>query len=145
MTVDLGLYIPDDIETLIIAHLWPLRLPDPKRHVGSFRDATKDGLPFVLVTHVTGTEDPSLSLADPVVSVHTLCDKALGATAARDEAQKTHRRMLLLTQGGQITVGSRTAGIDYLDVVEAPHWEFYSDQILRKVGRYRLGLPYAPA
>jgi hypothetical protein len=131
-------YAPEDIETALVAHLSPLRRCGFERQAG-------DPLPFTLVSHVTGTESANEGYADPVVSVHTLCDKGLGAPAARDEATKTHRRMLELLIDPRITIGTRTMAVQYVEVVEPPRWEFFSDNILRKVGRYRLGLPYVPA
>ena len=44
-----------------------------------------------------------------------------------------------------IVIGNRTIAVQYVEVVEQPRWEFFSDNVLRKVGRYRLGLPYVPA
>lgn len=139
MTVPLGGYAPEDIETLIVAHLKPLRRTDIERKPG-------DPLPFTLVNHIAGTESAGEGTADPVISVHTLCDKAAGAPAARDEATRTHRRMLSLLVDPRIALsGGRVAAVSYLEVVEQPRWEYYSDTILRKVGRYRLGLPYVAA
>lgn len=137
MTAELLAYAPEDIETAIVAWLTPLRRSGWERKAG-------DPLPFTLVNHITGTESASEGYADPVVSVHTFCDKTLGAPAARDECDKTHRRMLLLMTKPQITVGNRLVAVQYVEVVpgEQPRWEFYSDNILRKVGRYRIGLPY---
>lgn len=131
-------YAPEDIETALVAHLSPLRRAGFKREAG-------DPLPFTLVSHITGTESANEGYADPVVSVHTLCDKTLGAPAARDEATKTHRRMLSLITSPQITIGARMIAVQYVEVVEQPRWEWFSDNILRKVGRYKVGLPYVPA
>ena len=128
-------YAPEDIETALVAHLTSLRRC-------GFARAAGDPLPFTLVNHITGTESAGEGVADPVVSIHTLCDKALGAPAARDEATKTHRRMLALMVDPTITIGARTIAVQYIEVVEQPRWEYYSDAILRKVGRYRIGLPY---
>ena len=139
MTVPLGNYAPEDIETLIVAHLKPLRRCDIERKPG-------DPLPFTLVNHIAGTESTNEGTADPVISVHTLCDKVTGAPAARDEATRTHRRMLsLLVDPTIVLSGGRLVAVQYLDVVEQPRWEYYSDTILRKVGRYRIGLPYVAA
>jgi hypothetical protein len=139
MTVPLAAYSPEDIETLLVAHLSPLRRCGFERKPG-------DPLPFTLVTHITGTESAQEGTADPVVSVHTLYDKTAGAPAARDEATRTHRRMLsLLVDPTIVLSGGRLVAVQYLDVVEQPRWEYYSDTILRKVGRYRLGLPYVAA
>lgn len=128
-------YAPEDIETALVAHLTPLRRAGFTREAG-------DPLPFTLITHITGTESANEGYADPVVSVHTLCDKTIGAPAARDEATKTHCRMLALLLDPTIVIGTRTVAVQYLEVVEQPRWEFFSDNVLRKVGRYRIGLPY---
>ncbi|WP_293308886.1 hypothetical protein [Mycolicibacterium sp.] len=139
MTAALYPYRAEDIETLIVAHLSPLGRSGFERHPG-------DPLPFRLVCHITGAESADEGTADPVVSVHTLCDKSLGAPAARDAATATHRRMVSLIIDPQITLtGGRIVAVQYLEVVESPRWEFYSDTILRKVGRYRIGLPYVAA
>lgn len=137
MTAELSVYAPEDIETALVAWMTPLRRSGFERKAG-------DPLPFTLINHVTGTESAQMGIADPVVSVHTFCDKAAGAVAARDECANTHRRMLLLSTKPQITVGSRVVAVQYIEVVpgEQPHWEYYSDTVLRKVGRYRIGLPY---
>lgn len=137
-TPPLFAYAPEDIETALVAHLMPLRRCGFERKPG-------DPLPFTLVNHITGTESAGEGYADPVVSVHTLCDKALSAPAARDEALNTHRRMLALISDPTITIGARTVAVQYVEVVEQPRWEYFSDSILRKVGRYRLGLPYVAA
>lgn len=134
-TPPLYAYAPQDIETALVAHLTSLRRC-------GFARAAGDPLPFTLVNHITGTESAGEGYADPVVSVHTMCDKTLGATVARDEATKTHRRMLQLITDPTITIGARTVAVQYVEVVEQPRWEFFSDTILRKVGRYRLGIPY---
>lgn len=137
-TPPLYAYAPEDIETALVAHLTPLRRCGFTRVAG-------DPLPFTLVSHITGTESAGEGYADPVVSIHTLCDKAAGAIAARDEATTTHRRMLQLMIDPTIMIGARMVAVQYIEVVEQPRWEFFSDTILRKVGRYRLGLPYVAA
>ena len=131
----------EDAEELMAAWLAPLRRSGSARQIG-------DPLPFTLITAITGTEDPDLEIADPVVSIHTLCDKALGWGAAKDEAQKTSRRMHELARyRDTITLnGGRAAEVDYVTVFQSPIWVPYEDtQILRKVGRYTLGLSYVPA
>jgi len=141
MTADLLFECAEDAEELIIAWMAPLRRSGSARETG-------DPLPFTIVTQVTGPELPDLGLADPVVSVHTLCDKALGWGAAKNEAKRTHRRMLQLARyGDPITLnGGRQASVDYVTVFESPIWVLYEDtQILRKVGRYTIGLSYVPA
>ena len=131
---------PDDVEEIIVSWLAGLRDTAKTRRAG-------DPLPFTLVTHIAGSEDECLSTADPVVSVHTLCDKAGGESAAAIEANKTHRRMLLLArylEDVELSDG-RFATIDYVSVFESPRWiDYGDDQILRKVGRYTIGIVVHP-
>lgn len=132
---------PDDAEEVVIAWLTPLRRSAQTRRSG-------DPLPFTLVTCVAGTECEEEFYADDVVSVHTLCDKALGEDNAKDEADATHQRMLLLARylPDVLLTDGRIATLDYVKVFQRPRWEPYGDdQILRKVGRYTLGLSYVTA
>ena len=141
MTAELLNEAPDDAEEVVIAWLTPLRRTAQTRRSG-------EPLPFTLVSHIAGEECPEEFYADDVVSVHTLCDKALGEDAAKDEAEATHRRMLLLARylPDVVLTDGRIATLDYVDVFARPRWEPYGDdQILRKVGRYRLGLSYVTA
>lgn len=147
MTIDVsGLLLPDwesptDLEEIIVAWLQPLRYTAIARQVD-------DPLPMALVTEVTGDEDDIIGIADPVVSVHTLCDRTLGYAAAKNEARNTHRRMLLLGRYlDAITLkDGRQAGVDYVSVFQRPRWVPYEDtQVLRKVGRYACGLSYVSA
>ena len=128
----------EDIEELVVAWLTPLRNSGVAFQVG-------DLLPFTLVTHVAGTESPDPGYADPVVSVHTLCAKALGYGVAKTQADQTHRRMLQLARHSDIIplAGARNAGVDYITVTQSPLWVPYEDNlILRKVARYQIGLSY---
>jgi hypothetical protein len=129
---------PDDAEELVIAWMQPVRPSAMER-------LTTDPLPFTLVTHIAGTEDTDMSTAEPVVSVHTLCDRNLGLVAAKNECKTTHSRMLRLAKhiDGIVLTSGRTAYVDYVDVTESPRWEPYGDdQILQKIGRYALGLTF---
>lgn len=129
-----------DAEALVVAWLSGLRRSGSARQAG-------DPLPFTLITHITGAEDADLGLAEPVVSVHTLAAKSLGWGNAKNEAQQTHLAMLELARyRDTITLANGTpAEIDYLSVFQAPIWVPYEDaQILRKVGRYTIGLSYIP-
>lgn len=154
-------YAPEDIETALVAYLGacldcqhPASWHKPVCTCGcvkarvwrcGFERKTTDPLPFRLITQITGTESVGENTADVVVSIHTLCDKAQGATAARDEAKLTHRRMLKLITEPAIIIGTRTIAVQYLEVVEQPTWQYYAENVLRKVGRYRIGLPYLAA
>lgn len=134
----------EDVEELVVAWLTPLGRTSVTRKTG-------DTLPFRLVTHIAGSEDPDMELASPIVSVHTLCERNTdgvpdtGWESARDEAKLTHRRMLELGRYRDTIALSdgREAAIDFLTVTESPRWEPFGDeQILRKVGRYQIGLSY---
>ena len=139
MTVALFEQCCEDAEELVIAWLTPLRRAARDRKTG-------DPLPFTLVTQaIPGTENEEIGIAEAIVSVHTLCDKALGRAAAKDESKLTHRRMLELARGlDTITLnGGRPACVEYCTIFQPPIWVAYEDtQIYRKVGRYKLGLSY---
>lgn len=131
MTAELLDVGPGDLETLVVAWLLPLRRSANTRKAG-------DPLPFTLVQQVAGKENLEESSADQVVQVDTLCDKSLGEDAARDEKDKTHRRMLLL---GRYLESDGT--VDYMNVFESPRRESYgNDQIIRYVARYQFGQTY---
>jgi len=138
-TVELNDYHPNDIEEMVVAWLTPLRRSGVAREVG-------DPLPFTMVRHLTGPEDIETQCADPVVSIHTLCDRNLGWGAAKREAAKTHDRMTWWGRYHDSVILPSTnaeAVIDYVRVFESPIWVVYADlQILRKVGRYQIGLTY---
>lgn len=128
---------PDDVEEVLIAWLSGLGPTAVSRR-------PKDPLPFRLVRNLGGDELFEIGLSDPLVTVRTLCDKRFGEDAAADECDHTHRRVLLLGHELGVTLsGGRTAAIDYIRVVEAPHWiDFPDEQVLCKLARYQLGLTY---
>ena len=131
---------PGDVEEVVVAWQMPLRRAGVAR-------TPDDPLPFTLVNHIAGTENVDEGTADPVVSVHTLCDRTLGFGVAALECSHTHSRMLRLARHlDDITLtGGAVVSIDYLIVVESPIWQPYEDnQIIRKVGRYQIGLCYTP-
>lgn len=129
----------ESVEQILIAYLSPQRRTAVARLVD-------DPLPFTIVHHITGIEDPQVGTADPVVSVQVLSDKALGWDLAEANAQQTHDALLYLARNLDTGPTSGYGSIDYIKVVEAPIWVEYEDtQILRKVGRYRIGLSYVPA
>jgi hypothetical protein len=135
----LGASAPD-VEWVIAAWLAPLGRAGNAYRVG-------DPLPFRLISRITGTEDVFCGLDDPVISVHTLCDKLLGYQAASTEATKTHQAMLELGRYlDDITMPDNTVvSIDYLKVFMSPIWLRFEDvMILRKVGRYTIGTTYNP-
>lgn len=138
MSIDLLYEAPEDDETIVVQWLSSLRRTGITRRSG-------DELPFTLVRHVAGSENVDVGTADSIVSVHTLCDRADGEVAARNEAKLTHRRMLELARTLPVFAlpDGRNVGVDYVAVSESPLWEPFGDeQILRKVGRYLIGLMY---
>lgn len=140
MTVELFDHAPPDVETLVVAWLAPLGSAAVERK-------TNAPLPFRLVSAVAASEDADLEVGEWVVSVHTLCARSQGRVAARDEAADTHRRMLALDRWREtIELADGDDGwVDYCNVVEPQMWQPYGDdQILRKVGRYAIGLSYLP-
>lgn len=132
----------DDAETVFVSWLSPLYAAG---HVAN-RRLSGDPLPFVIVNHLDSNECQEESISDALVSVHILTHKAAGDVASRDEANKVHRRLLLLARYLEDVdlAGGRKATIDFLDAPNRPKREDYGDeQILRRVGRYNLGLSYA--
>jgi hypothetical protein len=141
VTVYLADQWAEDAEEVVIAWLTPLRRSALER-------LSTDVLPFTLVAHVAGSENIDEGTAAPIVSVHTLVSRSVGRTGLKNESRTTHQRMLrLATHCDTITlVDGRKVGVDYVDVVESPIVVSYDDdQILRKVGRYEIGLTYVPA
>lgn len=130
---------PDDIEAALVAYFSTIRRSSTVWETG-------DGLPFTIITLLTGTEDPEIGFADPVVQLDTLVDKSLGSVNARNEAETTHQRMLYLARYlPGITMSGRIFGADYVKVTEMQHWLPFGDpSILRKVGRYQIGIGYVP-
>lgn len=134
---------PDDAETIVISWLKPM-LADG--HVANVRRAG-DPLPFYLVNNLDTNETVEISAADALVSVHVLVHRAAGEVALRDEANRMHRRMLLLARWLEDVdlAAGRIATIDSVSVAKAPNKTepYGDDQILRRIGRYGIGLPYA--
>lgn len=133
----------DDAETVFVSWLTPLY--DTPSHVANTR-RSGDPLPFVLVNHLDSNESVEESTSDALVSVHILTHKSAGEVASRDEADRVHRRILLLARYLEDVdlAGGRTATIDFVSVFKRPRREPYGDdQILRRLGRYTIGLSYA--
>lgn len=131
MTAELLSEGPEDIETLVVNWLQPLRRTANTRRSG-------DPLPMCVVQGTGGTENVEESSADPVVSVHTLVRKSLGEDNARDEKDKTHKRMLLLARYLE------DYDLDYVKVFEVQKRVPYGDdQIIQYVGRYQFGQSYS--
>jgi hypothetical protein len=132
----------DDDETIVVAWLTPNLATG---HVANTR-RSGDPLPFYLVTHISSTDNVEESTSDCLLSVHVLTHKSAGEQASRDETSRMHRRMLLLARHNEAVAlaGGRTATIDWTDVAQRPKRVEYGDElILRRVGRYRIGLSFA--
>lgn len=137
MTAALYRRAAEDIDALIVAWLAPLGRAAVERR-------PNDPLPFRRVQHITGTESVDMEIADPVVSVHTLCARSGGLAAAKDTARDTHRRMLeLAVYTDLIALSDRDAAVDYVNVFQSPIFTPYEDeQIYQVSGRYQIGLTY---
>ena len=133
---------PDDSETIIVSWLKDLY---PPGHVSTDRRSGAP-LPFILVNHLDSTENVEESYSEALVSVHVLTHRSAGNVSSRDETDKMHRRMLLLARYLEDVdlADGRVATIDHVYVAKHPSRQPYGDdQILRRVGRYNLGLSYA--
>lgn len=129
----------DDAETVFVSWINPLYTPG---HVANTR-RSGDPLPFVLINHLDSVESIEESTSNALVSVHILTHKTEGEVASRDESDRVHRRILLLGRYLEDVdlAGGRKATIDFLSVVSRPTRQVYGDElILRRVGRYNLGL-----
>lgn len=134
----------DPVEDIVISWLAPL-LP-----IGQVADARIPGenLPFILVVHLDGDEDVDCSAVDDLVSIHCLYPKGLGQAnrkACSDFSRIVHRRMLKLARELEPSdVDGRPVAVDYVKVFARFKFVEYGDeQILRMVGRYRIGQSYA--
>lgn len=142
MTAELLNEAPDDPETVVISWLAPNLTVG---HVANTR-RSGDPLPFYLVNHLNSNESVEESTSDALVSVHVLTHKTAGEIESRDETDRMHRRMLLLARYLEDVdlAGGRKASIESVSVASSPKREPYGDElILRRVGRYNLGLSYA--
>jgi hypothetical protein len=145
MSVDLLDECANDPETLLVVWLAPLYAVG---HVANERPSGGP-LPFVLVNHLSSNETVEESISDALVSVHVLTHKSAGNAASRDESLRVHRRIMLLSRylddlGEIVMDDGRTATIDFVSGGPPVRAEYGDDLILRRVGRYQLGLSYAP-
>ena len=151
MTVELLDYGPEDVVTIGVSWLTPmLELPTFTGGQVSNTRRAGDPLPFIHVNSIAGEESVEESDTDEVLSIHTLFRKGNGEASAilafQDGWRAVHQRMLLLSQFLEDIAlpGGRIATVDYCSVFSRPRTEEYGDDlILRKVGRYRIGLSYA--
>ena len=141
MTADLYLAAPN-AEAFVRA--WLLPLADDPTLVGSQRWTATMALPYRAVTRVGGDSDLIVDIAS--VRVHTF---AATYTAASREADRTHRRMLLLDQNplAEVTLGGVQASCSSLDRAIAPVEQQYGAEtiVTRFIGEYTLTLRFAPA
>lgn len=136
MTAELLEQDATDAERLIIAWLGPLE----------YRLATErksgDPLPMVIVNEITATEDSQQISAYPVVSLHIL---AATVAEVKTAASRVHRRMLLLARDPLqdiVLSDDSTMSIEWLETLERPHAEYYSDTVKQRIGRYEMGVPF---
>lgn len=146
MTAELLTYGPEDLETIGVT--WNFAML-PAGQVANTR-RSDDPLPFILVEYLDGKECMEGSYVDDVISIYYLSAKnngdAASIRASIDGMSDVHQRMLLLGRYLEDVVlpNGQAASIDYCDVFSRPKWAPYGDdQILRRVGQYRLGLSYA--
>lgn len=136
MTVDLLNETAPDVQRVIVAWLRPLGRAGTQRLSG-------DPLPFRLVTRIAGADDHVEGIDVAVVSVHTFATHE----TATDASNETHQRMLYLQRHPFTDVtmlGSGVvANINFCETVEKPTLVDYGDpNLLRYVGRYRIGLDF---
>lgn len=145
MTVPAGVELlgeaPDDEESVFVSILLPLRplATSNERKPG-------EPYPFCLVNSLGGPEDVDCGWGDPVVQIHTLCEKRLGQLAARNESDNTHRRILWFARNLEDVPleDGRMATIDYIKVFQRPRRiEAVDKEIIQYIGRYQIGLSYA--
>lgn len=130
---------PDDVEEVLISWLGQIYRAAITRH-------NKDPLPFILIRHIDGKEDPDVG-ADHLVSVKILSDKSLGEDAAASNSQNVHLQMVELGEYDPdvLLSNGRNASIDYVKYDKSPRWVKYeNDQVLVKEALYEIGLSYAP-
>ena len=131
---------PPNSEVFVIAWLLPLA---GAGGVGSKLWTAGMPKPYRAVRRVTGADD--LISDYPVMRVHTF---AATYSLAATEADKTHRRMLLLAEDplSDVSIGSATANCEWLKTDEGPREEPYGAEsaVIRFVAEYCLGLHFAP-
>lgn len=131
---------PDDVEEVLVAYLGSL-------HRAAITRRTEDPLPFILVRHVDGREDPTAGTADHLVSVRVLCDRAFGEDAAADTCTDVHQMMMELARDLPdvfLVRRNRNASIDYVTCMQSPKWAAYeNNQILSKASLFQVGLAYS--
>lgn len=146
MSVDLFDKAPPNAIAFVIAHLLPLaHTTSPQDAVSAHRWAAGMALPYRAVTRVDGGDDQITDF--PVIRVHTF---AADYTTAAREADRTHRRMLILAEDPLYDVtmpGNITANCAGLSVIRGPHEVDYasSSVVTRFVSEYIPALRFVPA
>jgi len=143
MTADLYELAAPNAEAFVRAWLLPLA-GDPSL-VGSQRWTAGMGLPYRAVSRLGGDSDLIIDVA--VLRVHTF---AATYTDAAREADRTHRRMLLLGLDplAEVTLaGGITASCSSLDRATGPAEQPYGAEtvVTRFISDYTLTLRFAPA
>lgn len=122
---------------------WLLPLATSPDLVGSRRWQAGMALPYRVVNRIGG---PSDLISDfPTARVHTF---AADYTTAHREAERTHRRMLLLARDlPDVTLGGGVvASCAWCSTNFAPREEPYgADSVIRFVAEYALELRFTPA
>lgn len=135
MTVDLLDEEPAEDEEFVIAALTGL-------YPAAIKKRTEDPVPFCIVRHIAGDEDPGQGHTDPVVSVRVVAPTEAECLAA---SKDVHRRMLYLSRYPMtdVIVGGQVRNADWVRTFQPFEWVRYDNESLfcRKA-RYQLGLPF---
>lgn len=137
MTVDVLDSDAPDVQRVVVAWLRPLGRAATQRLAG-------DPLPFRLVNRIAGSDDQNEGIDYAVVSIHTFATRNQSTT----ETRLTHGRMLYLQRHPftDVTVDGATINVNSCITVERPIRIDYGDpNLVRTVGRYRIGLEFVPA
>lgn len=130
---------PDDVEEVLVSWLGTL-------HRASTSRRPQVALPFIVIRHVDGKEDPEAGAADHICSVRVLCDKSLGEDAAAEVCADVHQMMLTFAldlPDVYLSKRDRNASVDYVKVMRSPYWTPYdNDRVLSKTALYQIGLAY---
>lgn len=144
MSVELFGQAPPNAVLFMLTWLAPLGAVGETRY-------ERGELPYRQVNRIGGSDDVDEGIDHVLMSVHTFGAAATAAerSAALHEADRTHRRMLLLANNPLTDVvmsDGRLANVDYLEVVEKTRLSDYGDDsIARRIGRYRFGLSFVAA
>lgn len=127
----MGRLLAPDVEELVVAYL-STQLSNVAVQMGP-----SPTMPFYLVNRISGGDDDVTDR--PAVSIHAFNTTR---TAANTSARTMHALMKRLTAQVPVLMSDSTyASVDYVYVLESPHWEDYGDKaIQRYCGRYRIDL-----